>query len=128
MSRWVLDASALLVLLNCEPGSDQVEEALAEGALVTAVNVSDVVAKLSDAGIPEPAIRQALGALPMTVVDFDEDLAYRAGLLRQATRGAGLSLGDRACLARAQRTGVAVLTAERAWTTLNVNVSVRVAR
>ena len=75
MSRWVLDASALLVLLNCEPGSDQVEEVLDEGALVTAVNVSEVVAKLSDAGMPEPAFRQALGALPMTVVDFDEDLA-----------------------------------------------------
>ncbi|HHV54442.1 MAG TPA: type II toxin-antitoxin system VapC family toxin [Firmicutes bacterium] len=128
MSKWVLDASALLVLLNREPGSDKVEEALAKGASVTAVNLSEVVAKLNDAGMPEQAIRQALGALPMTVVDFDEDLAYRAGLLRQATRGAGLSLGDRACLALAQRTGVAALTADRGWTTLKVNVSVRAVR
>ena len=128
MSNWVADASALLVLLNREPGSEQVEKALAEGALVTTVNLSEVVAKLSDAGMPETAIREALTVLPVTVVDFDEDLAFRAGLLRPATRDAGLSLGDRACLALAQRMGLTALTADRTWTTLNVNVSVQAVR
>lgn len=78
--------------------------------------------------MPEETIRQALGALPMTIADFDEDLAYRAGLLRRATRGAGLSLGDRACLALAQRMGVEALTADRGWTTLNVDARVRAVR
>ncbi|WP_324715478.1 type II toxin-antitoxin system VapC family toxin [Carboxydochorda subterranea] len=128
MSKWVLDASALLVLLSREPGSDQVEAALADGASVTTVNLSEVVAKLSDVGMSEEAIRQALGALPLTVVDFDEDLAYRAGRLRPATRGAGLSLGDRACLALARRMGVPAVTADRGWTTLEVNVAIRSVR
>lgn len=61
MSRWVLDASALLVLLNREPGSGQVEEALAEGASITTVNLSEVVAKLSDGdarGDHPPSVRR----------------------------------------------------------------------
>ena len=128
MSKWVVDASALLVLLNGEPGSEQVEKALAEGASVTTVNLSEAVAKLSDAGMPEQAIRQAVGTLPLAIVDFDEDLAYRAGLLRPATRRAGLSLGDRACLALAQRMGLTALTADRRWTTLDVNVGVQAVR
>lgn len=128
MSKWVLDASALLVLLNREPGSDVVEEALAAGASVTTVNLSEVVAKLRDAGMPEEAVRRALGALAITVVDFDEDLAYRAGLLRPSTRGAGLALGDRACLALAQRMGVPALTADRGWTALDIKIDVRLVR
>ncbi|WP_324668090.1 type II toxin-antitoxin system VapC family toxin [Geochorda subterranea] len=128
MSRWILDASALLVMLHREPGSSMVEDALAEDAAIAAVNLSEVVAKLSDAGVPEPAIREALSAMPLTVVPFDEDLAYRAGLLRRLTRAAGLSLGDRACIALAQRTGAPVLTADRAWATLSLPAAVRIVR
>ncbi|MBE3583398.1 MAG: type II toxin-antitoxin system VapC family toxin [Limnochordaceae bacterium] len=127
-SRWVLDASALLALLNHEPGSGQVEQVLGEGALVTAVNVSEVVAKLSDAGMPEQAIRQVLEALPFTIVAFGEELAYRAGMLRQATHTAGLSLGDRACLALAQQTGATALTTDHAWANLSLGISLRVLR
>jgi ribonuclease VapC len=49
------------------------------------------------------------------VVSFDEGLARRAGALRPATKSLGLSLGDRACLALAQRVGLPVLTADRTW-------------
>lgn len=105
-----------------------VEQALAEEASISAVNLAEVVGKLSDAEVPEAAIRQALGALPVKVVEFDEDLAYRAGFLRRTTRGAGLSLGDRACLALAQRMSAPALTADRRWTGLGVDVRVQPVR
>ena len=35
--------------------------------------------------------------------------------MAQATRSAGLSLGDRLCLALAQRNGNGALTADRMW-------------
>ena len=100
VSNAVLDASALLALLQDEPGSDRVLESL-PGALVCSVNLSEVVAKLTELGMPEPDIRVAL-SLGLEVVAFDEALAYSAGALRPATRPAGLSLGDRACLALAR--------------------------
>ncbi|MFP4641723.1 MAG: type II toxin-antitoxin system VapC family toxin [Dehalococcoidia bacterium] len=127
MSEAVIDASALLALLNAEPGSDVVAEALPGGAIST-VNLSEVVAKLCEAGMPENAIHQALQSLGLEVVPFYEDHAYQAGLLRASTRAAGLSLGDRACLSLAKRMGIAALTTDRTWEGLSVGANVRVIR
>lgn len=129
MSRsCVLDASALLALLNHEPGGDAVDAAITAGALVGAVNFAEVVAKLDDSGLPAEAIREALDSLDLDVVDFDRELAFRTGLLRSATRRFGLSLADRACLALAQHYQVPALTADRAWRGLPGDVSVRLIR
>lgn len=128
VSSWVLDTSALLALLLREPGSEQVDEAVTAGAAIGAVNLSEVVAKLSERGLPEVSIHEALNSIEMEVVDFTAELAFRAGLLRQLTRQAGLSLGDRACLALAQTLQLPVLTADRAWQGLVANIAVRVIR
>ncbi len=110
----VLDASALLALLNGEDGAEAVAAVLPEAA-VSAVNISEVVAKLAEAGMPRKAIRDALQGLPLDVVPFDQEQAYEAGLLRPSTRGIGLSLGDRACLSLALRLALPALTADRTW-------------
>src|SRR5437588_832956 len=102
MNNYVLDASALLVLLKGETGSERVVEAITDGASISAVNFSEVVGKLRDGGMPEEAIHESLDPLELDVVQFDMKLAYRAALLGSLTKNAGLSLGDRACLALAQ--------------------------
>jgi PIN domain nuclease of toxin-antitoxin system len=84
-------------------------------AWISAVNLSEVVAKLVDHGVPSEALIPALGQLGLKVHAFDGDAAIRAGGLRAATRAFGLSLGDRACLALAQAFGAVALTADRAW-------------
>jgi ribonuclease VapC len=123
VSPVVVDASALLALLNGEPGADRVAEALPAGA-IGAVNLSEVVAKLTDAGVPEAQLRSALAALGLDVRGFDADQAWEAGLLRTRTRSLGLSLGDRACLALGRALGRPVLTADRNWSKLRVGVEI----
>ncbi len=118
MSESVLDASALLALLNREPGYEQVVRAIADGAAVSTVNLAEVVTKLSDRGATEGEIRAAFDSFRFRVLDFDGELAYQTGLLRPLTRQAGLSLGDRACLALGRALGLTVITAERGWTGL----------
>ena len=129
----VLDASALLALLQREQGQDVVAAALAVGAAISAANLSEVVAKLCDAGAPELAIRQAMGRLAvggLEVVAVDELQALAAGFLRPLTREAGLSLGDRLCLALGQARQQVVLTTDRAWANLapSVQVGTRIIR
>ena len=123
----VLDASALLAVLRAEPGAERVEPRL-EGARIGAVNLSEVVAKLDDDGVPESEIHRAIGRLDLDVHAFDAAQAYAAGVLRQKTRTLGLSFGDRACLSLAQRLGAVALTADRSWARLEIGVAVEVIR
>ena len=127
MASVVLDASALLALLNSEPGSRIVEESLS-GAAVSAVNLSEVISKLAERGMPEPAIRTAIEGLGLDVHPFDTATAFSAGTLRPATRGLGLSLGDRSCLALGLSLAAPVLTTDRSWKKLKIGVKIRVIR
>ena len=127
MSKVVLDASALLALLNAEPGADVVAESI-PGAIINAVNLSEVVGKLCTSGMPEEAIRQALQGLDLEVMAFDEEQSYETGLLRAATDNMGLSLGDRACLETARRLGFPALTADKMWQGLSVGTIIRLIR
>jgi PIN domain nuclease of toxin-antitoxin system len=123
----VIDASALLALLQDEPGANRVADALSD-AIISAVNVSEVVAKLCDNGFEPDLAREMLEILPLNVVDFDLPQAIEAGLLRRATRSIGLSLGDRACLALAARSAVPAITADQAWARLEIGISVTLIR
>lgn len=123
----VWDASALLVLLQREPGWRSLGERLARGAM-SAVNLSEVAAKLSDAGGASEAVREVLGGLPLKIVDFTADQAHRAAALRRETRRLGLSLGDRACLALGQSLAVPVITADRSWLELDLGTPIELVR
>ena len=123
----VIDASALLALLQDEPGSDGVAEALPE-AIISAVNVSEVVAKLCDKGFESDEARETIELLPLNVIDFDLAQAVETGLLRGPTRALGLSLADRACLALAARSESKALTADRAWAKVDVGIDIHVIR
>lgn len=127
MPEVVIDASALLALLNDEPGADVVAEALPQGVMC-AVNLSEVVAKLCDAGMPEKAIHQALQPLGIEIVPFNEEQAYQTGLLRISTQDFGISLGDRACLSLAKKLGIDALTADKAWAGLSIGITIKVIR
>lgn len=124
MSSAVLDASALLTLLNQESGWQTVADAVAKGVAISTVNLSEVATKLIQRGVPVGTVQAAIDPLAMEVVDFDQHLAYHTALLHSSTRALGLSLGDRACLALAQQMELPAITADHAWTNLGPDVSV----
>jgi PIN domain nuclease of toxin-antitoxin system len=125
--RTLLDASAILALLQAEPGADSVAAELAVSA-VSSVNLAEVVGKLVDHGQTVDRIIHMLDALALRILPLEEDVAVRAGELRAATRHIGLSLGDRACLATAETLGLRVMTTDRAWARLDLGVEVIVIR
>jgi len=100
VSEHVLDASALLAVMFGEPGAEPILEIL-PGAVIGAVNLAEVVAKLQERGVPDAEIDRNIAELDLPVIPFDAGQAMSAGKLRTRTRGLGLSLGDRACLALA---------------------------
>jgi PIN domain nuclease of toxin-antitoxin system len=114
MSRVVLDASALIAMLKNEPGADAVAATIASASMGV-FNYAEVVSHFIHLGMPAVEVDDMLNPLPMTIIPADKLLARDAGRLRTATASAGLSLGDRFCLALAKREGVPAWTADKAW-------------
>ncbi len=125
----VLDASAVLALLFEEPGAEVVRAQLRTG-VIGAANLAEVLAKLSDHRLPAVEAVRAVTILGLEVAPMTEAQARRSAELRSLTRSAGLSLGDRACLALAAELGALALTADRSWDAVAVaaGVSVQVIR
>lgn len=123
----VIDSSVLLAVTFGEPGAERALPVL-PGAVISAVNASEVVSKFIEQGANAEDAAATLGEFDLQVAPFDEALALAAGLLRRETRSRGLSLGDRACLALASRDGARVLTADRAWDGLDIGVHIDVIR
>ena len=131
MSVAVLDASALLALLQDEPGAERVEDALARGAVMSAVNWAETLSRLAEFGVtPESAAGRlhagASGEAALAVAPFDAVQARDVARFRQPTRHLKLSLGDRACLALGRAAGLPVLTTDRAWREAGKRLKVRV--
>jgi ribonuclease VapC len=121
----VLDASAILAVIFEEPGADRVALHL-PGAMVSTVNVAEVMTKLFDLGMPEETVDDVVAGLQLTVLSFDLDQAAQTAKLRTRTRDAGLSLGDRACLAVAKIQDAPALTSDRAWKGLQRATGVKI--
>ncbi|BDI03601.1 type II toxin-antitoxin system VapC family toxin [Sphaerotilus microaerophilus] len=125
----VLDTSALLAWLWKEPGDAAVQRALtAGGCRISAVNLAELLAKFSDAGLPVGDGLALVQELELIVLPADASEAVESARLRAATRPMGLSLGDRACLALARGLGLPVLTADRAWLKAEVGVTIEFIR
>jgi ribonuclease VapC len=128
VSKIVLDASAVLALLNYEPGAEKLTPQLLNNAACSTVNLAEVYGKLvSMGGDPEEAWEDAL--VPVSdPVPFTGEHAKIAGSLVAQTRSLGLSLGDRACLALGIALKAPVYTADRSWRNLKVGVKIQVIR
>lgn len=127
MSKYVLDASAVLALLNQETGQEKVLAVL-DQSVISAVNFCEVMGKLMDAGLSEEDARDSIGLLNIEVIAFDKEMARLAAVLRASTKKLGLSLGDRSCLALGLAHRQTIVTAEKAWAKLKIGVTIEVIR
>lgn len=123
----VVDTSAFLAFMKREAVRDDIAERI-DGALICAVNFAEIVAVALRQRLPLDRVRTLIALTNLRVIAFDAPLAETAGALIAQTRDHGLSLGDCACLALAQRENLPVLTADRAWRNLDVGVEMTFVR
>ena len=123
----VMDSSALLAVSKGEIGADRVMEILQhEDCVISSVNMAEVATKLLDWGLPAHQLSRACAQFGMDVIDFNQEQALACASLRQSTKSAGLSLGDRACLALAQLMQGTAVTADHAWDDVKGAVGVKI--
>lgn len=123
----VLDASAVLAMIFGEAGGKSVLTS-SRGALLSAVNVDEVLHKVARRGIDPAAIEEQLLRLGLLVTPFDIDHARASAALYARLRGTDTSFADRACLSLAMLTGRPVVTADAKWMELGLNLDIRLIR
>ena len=121
----MLDASALLALMNRELGWTVVAEATtADDATISSVNYAEVLQKARRAGVAPESVDGLLDALSITVTPFGRlDARLAASFYRH---GSNLSLADRVCLALARSLSSPAFTADRSWLDWAESFDVRV--
>ena len=125
--RCILDASALLAMLNGEPGGASVEAYLM-GAGVSSVNWSEVIQKLLAKKVITTGMQEDFQKLGLMILPFTTEQAELAASLWTTTKSLGLSLGDRSCLALAMTLNLPVFTADKVWKDLNLPIAVQMIR
>lgn len=93
-------------------------------AVISAVNLAEIMTRLRDSGLSAEVIEATIDTLALEVVLFDERSARAVASLTASTRKAGLSLGDRACLALAIEIGAPAWTTDKAWKGLGTGARV----
>jgi ribonuclease VapC len=128
MTRIVLDASAVLAVLNQERGAERLTPELLSGAVVSTVNLAEVQSKLVSRGVSSHDAWEATLSVVSEIVPFSHEQARLTGDLVVQTRPLGLALGDRACLALGISLRAPVYTADASWSKLKVAVRIHVIR
>ena len=123
----VLDASALIAFARREPGWERVAS-FGFDCDLSAVNLVEVAYRLSAHGMPLEQVESYVRPMIGRIIPFDEDQAMRAAAIHAATRSSGLSLGDCSCLALAQSRQATVITADRQWKSLQLNLKIVLVR
>jgi ribonuclease VapC len=123
----VLDSSALLAVSKGERGAEFVIELInSKDCVISSVNMAEVAARLLDLGLPAQELHRATAKFGVEVIDFNQEQALACAALRPLTKSAGLSLGDRACLALAKLMEGCTVTADGAWCDMGEAVGVKV--
>ncbi|MEM9410024.1 MAG: type II toxin-antitoxin system VapC family toxin [Planctomycetota bacterium] len=122
MNNAVIDASALIAFVKRERGFELVQSWLGDAA-ISAINFSECLQKLVDCDSEKNLLYGIISSFGMSIVEFDQIAAENVAAIFPIAKS-GVSLADRACLALGRELNLPVITADRAWLTLNVGAEV----
>jgi PIN domain nuclease of toxin-antitoxin system len=127
-NKVILDSSALLALIQDEPGAEIIKPLL-KFSVMSTVNVTETLSVLYRTNITPQEGFILISDIINTIIPFDLEQAKNCAELHPLVKSKGLSLGDRACLATAIQLGLPVYTADKIWAELDLpNVKIKLIR
>jgi ribonuclease VapC len=127
VSEFVADASAILAFARGEKGEKRVA-AVRENCVVSALNLLEAFSKLVRCEMPSDQVRHFLRESFPHVVPLDRELAELSAAFHADNHKQGLSYADCVCLTLGSRTKATVLTADRDWKKVDLDVKVELIR
>src|SRR4029079_7517359 len=97
-------------------------------AIISAVNMVEVISYMVNRGMDASEVKALVRDLTIEVIPFDNQQAFIAGEMILKTKQKGLSLADRACLALTTVKKLPVLTGDKVWGELNLDIEIKLIR
>lgn len=127
-NRVILDASALLALIQEETGAEIIKPLL-KFSVMSAVNVTETLSVLQRTNISPEEGLTLITDIVTTIVPFDLEQAEQVAKLHPLVQPQGLSLADRACIVLGIKLQIPIYTADRIWDELKLdNIDIRLIR
>ena len=123
----ILDASSILAIIFEEPGAE-IAIAHSDGAMLSAVNLDEVLHKSARRGIAGADVERQLTKLGVVIAPFGAAEARIAAALYSRVDRTGTSFADRACLALGFATGWPIFTCDGKWLDLGLDLDIRLIR
>ena len=121
-NKIIFDASAVIALLAKEKGFEVIKRHL-KNAIISSVNISEVYKYCIDKqNLTADECKNIMGISGIKIIDFDEKQALIAADIYPKNKEYGLSLGDRACIALATEKKYPILTCDKIWEKINLDV------
>ncbi len=127
-NKIVFDSSALIMLFAKEPGYESVRQNL-KHAIISSVNIAEVYKYcIAVQNLTEDDCRNLIKLSGIKIIDFCEEQALITAKIIKKTKEYGLSLGDRGCIALAMFKNYPVLTCDKIWQKVDLDVEFIMAR
>lgn len=115
----VLDSSALLALIQNEPGAEIIKPLL-NITVMSTINVAESLTVLQRANISPQEALSLINDIVNMIVPFDLEQARHVAELQSHVQHKGLSLGDRACISLGIKLQASIYTADKVWSELKL--------
>jgi PIN domain nuclease of toxin-antitoxin system len=124
----VFDSSALIMLFAKEPGYEIIRQHM-KYAVISSVNIAEVYKYCIEVQqLSEEDCRHLIKLSGIKIIDFCEEQALITARIINHTRQYGLSLGDRSCIALAMFKNCSILTCDKIWQKVDLDVNFIMAR
>lgn len=128
MSKIIFDASALIALFAKENGYQTIKSHMKD-AIISSVNIAEVYKYcIETQSLTQNDARKLIELSDVRIIDFCHEQALISSTIIHKTKAYGLSLGDRACIALALFKNHPILTCDKIWEKLDLNIKFIMAR
>ena len=126
-NKFILDASALLVLIYNEKADCDIGNYLSN-SVMHIVNISEVLTVLYRDGMPVEIAEDMIKSMLPEIIYSSFKEASEAAQIKCANKKYGISSGDSFCLAAAKMHNYTIVTADKIWKDLDLNLEIILVR
>lgn len=124
----IIDTSALIQFFQKEEGWEKVQDVITEDCYISIINLTEFFTWIVRNNMSLSDVEEVVKLIGIKIVKYEYQQVLEVAKIYHKCKHYGLSLGDRACLALGLTKKINIVTADRVWQKLNLDISITCTR